>query len=72
MCIRDRYERSALVNYFTDKRKLIVLASSNNINSTGFSMDEVLDHMGGGRNRNVWLNNHGSFGINGRTFGGGK
>lgn len=67
-----RYESSALVNYFKDKRKISVLASSNNINSTGFSMDEVFDNMGGGRNRNVWVNNNGSFGINGRTFGGGK
>lgn len=67
-----RYESSALVNYFKNKTKLSVLASSNNINSIGFSMDEVFDNMGGGRNRNVWINGNGSFGINGRTFGGNK
>ncbi|WP_294738488.1 carboxypeptidase-like regulatory domain-containing protein, partial [uncultured Flavobacterium sp.] len=37
----DRYESSALVNYFKDKRKISILASSNNINSSGFSMNEI-------------------------------
>ncbi len=46
----DRYESSGLINYFKDKRKISVLASSNNINSTGFSMNEIFDSMGGGRN----------------------
>ncbi len=46
----DRYESSFVMNYFNDKRKISVLASSNNINSSGFSMDEVFDNMGGGRN----------------------
>ena len=41
-----RYESSTLVNYFKNKRKISVLASSNNINATGFSMDEVFDNMG--------------------------
>lgn len=67
----DRYESSALVNYFKNKRKLSVLASSNNINSTGFSMDEIFDNMGGGRNRSIYYNDNGSFGINGMRFGGG-
>lgn len=68
----ERYESSVLVNYFKNKRKISVLASSNNINSTGFSMDEVFDNMGGGRNRSIWVNDNGSFGINGRSFGNGK
>lgn len=67
-----RYESSVLMNYFKNKRKVSVLASSNNINSTGFSMDEVFDNMGGGRNRNVWIGDNGAFGINGRNFGGNK
>ncbi len=67
-----RYESSMLLNYFKDKRKISVLASSNNINATGFSMDEVFDNMGGGRNRNVWFNDNGSFGVNGRRFGSGN
>lgn len=68
----ERYESSALVNYFKNKRKLSVLASSNNINSTGFSMDEIFDNMGGGRSRSVYYNDNGSFGINGLRFGGGS
>lgn len=48
-----RYESSGLLNYFKNKTKVSVLASSNNINAVGFSMDEVFDNMGGGRNRNT-------------------
>lgn len=46
----ERYESSALLSYFKDKKRISFLASSNNINATGFSMDEVFDTMGGGRN----------------------
>lgn len=46
----DHYESSALLSYFKDKRRISFLASANNINATGFSMDEVFDNMGGGRN----------------------
>ncbi|PIF33179.1 outer membrane receptor protein involved in Fe transport [Flavobacterium sp. 9] len=46
----DRYESSLMLNFFKDQQKISVLASSNNINSTGFSMDDVFDSMGGGRN----------------------
>ena len=67
-----RYESSALVNYFKNKRKISVLASSNNINSTGFSMDEVFDNMGGGRNNSSYYNSDGTFGIGNMRFGGGK
>ncbi len=67
-----RYESSTLINYFKNKRKISALASSNNINSIGFSMDEVFDNMGGGRNRNVWMQDNGSFNINGRQYGSGK
>ena len=65
-----RYESSGLANYFKNKTKISILASSNNINSTGFSMDEIFDNMGGGRSRSVWVGDNGSFGINGRRFGG--
>ena len=67
-----RYETSALVNYFKSKRKISILASSNNINSTGFSMDEVFDNMGGGRNSSSYYNSDGSYGIGNMRFGGGK
>ncbi len=67
-----RYESSALLNYFKNKRKVSVLASANNINSTGFSMDEVFDNMGGGRNVAYFYNNDGSYGIGNMRFGGNK
>lgn len=47
----DRYESSGLLNYFKGKQKISLLGSSNNINASGFSMDEVFDNMGGGRSR---------------------
>ncbi len=68
----DRYEASGLLNYFKDKQKLSFLGASNNINSTGFSMDEIFDSMGGGRNRSVYSRGDGSFNINGIDFGGGS
>ncbi|KFF18824.1 outer membrane beta-barrel protein [Flavobacterium hydatis] len=59
----DRYESSLILNFFNNKQKISVLASSNNINSTGFSMDDVFDNMGGGRN---------SKGLSNNSSGGGK
>lgn len=72
MGTNKRYESSALVNYFNKKRKISLLASSNNINSTGFSMDEIFDNMGGGRNSRAYSFSDGSFGVNGRRFGSGS
>ena len=66
----ERYESSLLFNYFKDTQKISVLGSANNINSVGFSMDEIFDNMGGGRNSSIWVNDNGSFGINGMQFGG--
>lgn len=68
----DRYESSGLINYFKDKQKISFLGSSNNINATGFSMDEIFDAMGGGRNQQVFSRGDGSFNINGVDFGGGS
>ncbi len=66
-----RYESSLLFNYFKDTQKISVLSSSNNINSVGFSMNEIFDNMGGGRNRSIWANSDsGAFSINGMQFGG--
>ena len=68
-----RYESSLLMNYFKGERKISVLASSNNINSIGFSMDEIFDNMGGGRNMSFYSNDEdGTFGINNMSFGGNK
>ncbi|MEF9476520.1 hypothetical protein OWR28_01015 [Chryseobacterium sp. 1B4] len=54
-----RYEASGLASYFKGDTKISLLASSNNINSQGFSRDEVFDSMGNGRN--AWMMQGGSF-----------
>lgn len=66
----ERYESSLLLNAFKGERKISVIASSNNINSVGFSMNEIFDNMGGGRNSSLSSFGDGSFGINGMMFGG--
>lgn len=66
----DRYESSLLFNWFKGEQKISVLASANNINSVGFSMDEIFDNMGGGRSSSIYYSDDGSFGINGMSFGG--
>ncbi|WP_083643623.1 TonB-dependent receptor [Christiangramia flava] len=64
----DRYELSAIANYFQDKQRVSFLASSNNINSSGFTFDEVFDSMG--RNAySISTNSNGSFAINGVSYG---
>ncbi|WBL22926.1 outer membrane beta-barrel protein [Zunongwangia sp. HRR-M8] len=50
----DRYELSGIGNIFKDDMRLSILASSNNINSSGFSFDEVYGMMGGGNARSVF------------------
>ena len=66
----NRYEASGLINYFKNDQKISFLGSGNNVNSVGFSMDEVFDSMGGGRN--FFSNSDGSFGVDGMSFGGGS
>ncbi|MDF2932359.1 MAG: hypothetical protein K0R36_1690 [Chryseobacterium sp.] len=62
-----RYEGSGLLSYFKKDTKISLLASSNNINSQGFSNDEVFDSMGHGRNS--WLMQGGSImTVGGTTF----
>lgn len=68
----ERYETSAMVNYFKKDFKVSVLAMANNINSTGFSMDEIFDNMGGGRSGMRMFSVGGSNFINGMNFGGGQ
>ncbi len=64
----DRYEMSGIANYFEDDLRLSVLASSNNINSSGFTFDEVFDAMGR-RAATVTGGRGGNFGINGANSG---
>lgn len=66
----ERYESSLMLNYFKGDARLSILGSSNNINSVGFSMNDIFDNMSGGRNRSVYMSDNGSFGINGINFGG--
>ncbi|WP_354505810.1 TonB-dependent receptor [Moheibacter stercoris] len=68
----ERYESSMMLNYFKGNQRISILGSSNNINSTGFSMNEIFDNMGGGRNNSYWSSGDGSFGMNGMRFGGGS
>ncbi|TRZ43111.1 outer membrane beta-barrel protein [Robertkochia solimangrovi] len=70
----DRYQANGLLNYFKDTKRISILGSSNNINSPGFSMDEVFGAVGGGRGRggvNIVRGGSG-FSINGISFGGGQ
>ena len=64
----ERYELSAIGNYFKDDLRVSALASSNNINSAGFSFDEVFDMMGR-RAQAISINSNGGFSINGNSFG---
>lgn len=66
----ERFQLSGIANYFNEDFRVSVLASSNNINSPGFSFDEVYDAMGRSANT-IWRNSNGSFGINGLDFGSG-
>jgi len=42
----SRYEAGIFGNYFNNKRKISVTASSNNINTSGFAMNDVFGSMG--------------------------
>jgi len=48
-----RYELSGIGNYFKNDLRVSVLGSSNNINSSGFSYDEVYGMMGRSATRNI-------------------
>jgi hypothetical protein len=50
----ERYEMSGIANYFKDEFRISALASSNNINSSGFSYDEVYGMMGRSAGRSVF------------------
>lgn len=65
-----RYEGAAMVNRFNNNQRFSVLASTNNINSPGFSFGEIQKMFGGGGSS--WFSSNGGFSINGRTFGGGN
>ncbi|WP_046756181.1 outer membrane beta-barrel protein [Kordia jejudonensis] len=66
----ERYALSGIWNYFNDKQRVSVLASKNNINSSGFSFDEIYDMMGNAGG--VSWSGNGSFSVGGLNFGGGQ
>ncbi len=51
----ERYELSAIGNYFKDKLRITALGSSNNINASGFSYDEVFGMMGRNAGRSIFF-----------------
>ncbi|CAL2102878.1 TonB-dependent receptor [Tenacibaculum sp. 190130A14a] len=67
----ERFEGATMVNRFDNNTRVSVLASTNNINSPGFSFGEIQKMFGGG-NSSVWFGGNGGFSINGRRFGGGS
>ncbi|WP_417786438.1 outer membrane beta-barrel protein [Tenacibaculum sp.] len=64
-----RFEGAAMVNRFDNNQRFSVLASTNNINSPGFSFGEIQKMFGGS---NIWFGGDGGFSVNGRRFGGGS
>ena len=45
----ERYQANGLLNYFNNKERISFIASSNNINNSGFSFDEIYDMVGNTR-----------------------
>ncbi|WP_338350998.1 outer membrane beta-barrel protein [Nonlabens tegetincola] len=65
----ERYSLSGIANYFNKDLRISVLGAGNNINSPGFSFDEVFDAMGS-QAFSISRSSNGSFGVNGFNFGG--
>jgi len=64
-----RFEGATMVNRFDNNQRFSILASTNNINSPGFSFGEIQKMFGGGNN---WSSRNGGFSVGGRSFGGGN
>lgn len=67
----DRYQFNGLLNYFKGKERISVIAGSNNINSSGFSFDEIFD-MVGNSGGGFSFNDSGAFSIGDMSFGFGQ
>ncbi|MDB2606872.1 TonB-dependent receptor [Zobellia sp.] len=68
----DRYQANALFNYFNGDERFSLVASANNINSAGFSFDEIYDMISRTRGGGVSINRDGGFAIDGLNFGYGQ
>lgn len=66
----ERFEFAGIVNVFDNDRRISILGGGNNLNSPGFSFGEIRKFFGGGGS--IFFNGNGSFGIDGRNFGGGQ
>ncbi len=67
----ERYQANGLFNYFNGNERLSFVAASNNINSAGFSFDEIYDMLGRSRG-GIRMNRNGGFSISGLNFGFGQ
>lgn len=65
---KDRYELNGIANYFKNKTRVSLLGSSNNINSSGFEIDEVYGMMGRSGGGSVTVSGS-SFSIGNLNFG---
>ncbi|UYW00585.1 outer membrane beta-barrel family protein [Flavobacterium agricola] len=68
----EKYEGSLLLNYFNNDTKISVLGSANNINSLGFSNNEIFDNLVSGRNVSLSQAANGAIAINDQNIGGDK
>ncbi|WP_046287345.1 outer membrane beta-barrel protein [Zobellia galactanivorans] len=68
----ERYQANALFNYFNGDERFSLVAASNNINSSGFSFDEIYDMIGRARSGGFSVNRDGGFSIAGLNFGFGQ
>lgn len=68
----DRYQANGLLNYFNDSERVSFLGTSNNINNSGFSFDEIYEMVGNTNGGGIRIGNNGSFGIGNLNFGFGQ
>tara|TARA_R110002049_G_scaffold286063_2_gene467654 strand:+ start:5892 stop:8696 length:2805 start_codon:yes stop_codon:yes gene_type:complete len=67
----ERYQANGLLNFFDGQQRISAIASSNNINSAGFSFDEIYGMMGRTRG-GISMNSDGGFAVGGLSFGFGE
>ncbi|MGB5820875.1 MAG: outer membrane beta-barrel protein [Saonia sp.] len=67
----DTYQANGLLNSFNDKERISFIASSNNINNTSFSFDEIYDMVGSSRG-GASFNRQGGFSAGGLSSGFGQ
>ncbi len=70
--LNELYESGGIINLFRDTTQISLLAYSNNVNKTGFSVNDIMRI--GGMDRSginmMMVNDDGGFALNGISFGG--